>query len=135
MLAENINAALQRGRAIDAARRAERDHFGTVAQLSAALAALKTLAPDRPMNNQKVRDVIDQHGQRAGSFTEASQVRKYSVAATGLPNIYPEFDTKPRKSLIYIGGPLRIATTGGSIERFGLVFSNSMRPAHWPVGR
>ena len=47
----------------------------------------------------------------------------------------PEFDTKPRKSLIYIGRPSRIATTGGSIERFGLVFSNSMRPAHWPVGR
>ena len=80
MLAENITAAMQRGQEIDAARRAERDHFGTVAQLSAALAAIRTLAPEHPLNSQAVRDAIDQHGQHAGSFAAAWQLEINPVA-------------------------------------------------------
>ena len=74
MLAESITAAMQRGREVDAARRAQRDHFGTVAQLAAALSAIRTLAPEHPLNSQAVRNVIDQHGQHSGSFTEAWRV-------------------------------------------------------------
>lgn len=71
LLADNISAALQRGRAVNAQRRAERDHFGTVAQLASALKAIKDIAPSHPLNSQKVRDHIDGTGQWVGSFAAA----------------------------------------------------------------
>ena len=73
-LADNINAAIAQRRAIDTARRAERFHYGSVAQLSAALAAIKKMDPEHPLNSQKVLDQIDAHGQGAGSFQSAWQV-------------------------------------------------------------
>ena len=73
-LADNINAAIAQRRAIDTARRAECSHYGSVAQLSAALAAIKKLDPEHPLNSQRVLDHIDAHGQGAGSFQAAWQV-------------------------------------------------------------
>ena len=73
-LADSINVAIAQRRAIDTARRAERSHYGSVAQLSAALAAIRKLDPEHPLNSQKVLDHIDAHGQGAGSFQAAWQV-------------------------------------------------------------
>ena len=73
-LADNINVAIAQRRSVDAARRAERSHYGSVAQLSAALAAIKKMDPEHPLNSQKVLDHIDAHGQGAGSFQAAWQV-------------------------------------------------------------
>ena len=80
MLADTITTAMQRGRKIDAARRAQRDHFGTVAQLSAALVAIRTLAPEHPLNSQRVRDTIQIAGERAGSFAAAWQLEIDTMA-------------------------------------------------------
>ena len=71
VVAESLNNAFARGRAVAAARREEHDHFGTAAQLSAALAAIKKMDPQHPLNSQKVLDQIDAHGQRASTFSEA----------------------------------------------------------------
>ena len=73
-LADSINVAIAQRRAIDTARRAERSHYGSIAQLSAALAAIKKMDPEHPLNSQKVLDQIDQHGQGAGSFEGAWRV-------------------------------------------------------------
>ena len=72
-LADNINAAIAQRRAIDTARRAVLDHFGTIAQLGACLAAIRQMDPSHPLNIQKVRDQIDEQGQRAGTFAGAWQ--------------------------------------------------------------
>ena len=73
-LADSINVAIAQRRSVDAARRAERSHYGSIAQLSAALAAIKKLDPEHPLNSQKVLDQIDAHGQGTGSFQAAWQV-------------------------------------------------------------
>lgn len=72
-LAENINAALAQNRANKQLREAERYHCGSIAQLSAALAAIRQMDPSHPLNSQRVRDQIDEQGQRAGTFAGAWQ--------------------------------------------------------------
>lgn len=73
-LADSINVSIAHRRSVDAARRAERSHYGSVAQLSAALAAIKKMDPEHPLNSRRVLDQIDQHGQGAGSFEGAWRV-------------------------------------------------------------
>ena len=72
-LAENINSALAQNRANKQLREAERYHCGSIAQLSAALAAIRQMDPSHPLNSQRVRDQIDEQGQRAGTFAGAWQ--------------------------------------------------------------
>lgn len=54
--------------------KAEAYHRGTIAQLAAALRALGELAPDHPLHQQSVLDVIDHDGSRTSTFQEAWRI-------------------------------------------------------------
>lgn len=73
-IVQSIEAAGARASANNELAKAEKYHRGTVAQLAAALTALKQLAPEHPLNLQIVLDQIDQDGERTRSFQEAWQL-------------------------------------------------------------
>lgn len=63
------NAEIARGnREIE---KAEAYHRGTVAQLAAVLRALHETAPEHPLHQQAVLDVIDEDGSQTSTFREA----------------------------------------------------------------
>lgn len=69
LTAARANAEIARGnQQLDLA---ETYHRGTIAQLAAALRALAALAPDHPLHNQAVLDVIDGDGSKTSTFQEA----------------------------------------------------------------
>lgn len=70
-IATNIEAINDRRHAAAALTRAEQYHRGTIAQLAAALNAIRELDSSHALNHQVVLDVIDHDGECTDTFRQA----------------------------------------------------------------
>lgn len=70
-IATSMEAANDRRHAAAILTRAEQSHRGTIAQLSAALIALRKIEPDHALTYQVVLNVIDREGECTNTFHQA----------------------------------------------------------------
>jgi hypothetical protein len=70
-IAQSIESARDRAHSNAELAKAERYHRGSISQLSAALAALRNLAPEHPLNSRVVRDQVDAAGEKTKTFQAA----------------------------------------------------------------
>ena len=96
----NIEANNERRHANRVLANALRSHRGSIAQLAAALNAVREFAPDHPLSQQAVLDAIDHDGECTATFQQAWRLDHDPVAILAM--LESEFEKKRVEALTLI---------------------------------